>query len=52
MLLSMPAFNIDLQMKKESIINTGESRRLLDSAVDSSREGSPEVVLNGLEITV
>lgn len=32
--------------------NTGESRRLLDSTGDSSREDSPEVVLNCLEITV
>jgi len=41
-----------LQMEKESVINTGESRRLLDSAVDSRKEGRPEVVLNCLEITV
>lgn len=39
-------------MEKESVINTGESRRLLDSAVDSRKEGRPEVVLNCLEITV
>lgn len=34
------------------MIHTGESRRLLDSAVDASKEGRRDALFNRLEMTV